>query len=177
MEAILERDLSAPSQHRAIRDLLQSIFAMELLQPSNELWFLSAWVSDIEVLDNQARAFGDLVPDWPSAPIRLSRVLSEIASRGARLRIVTRDLSSNNHFLSALRPSSQLTANRLKIWKAPDFHEKGIVGTDYVLDGSMNFTQNGITVNDEHLIYRASPAAAAERRLTLNRRWLGGQST
>jgi hypothetical protein len=49
------RDLTGPAQARAIRDLLQSLFALEAVLPSNPLWLLSAWITDASILDKGAR--------------------------------------------------------------------------------------------------------------------------
>jgi hypothetical protein len=46
-----------------------------------------------------------------------------------------------------------------------------LVGDDYELSGSMNFTRAGISINTEHLIFRTDPAFIAERRLELQARW------
>ena len=60
------RDLHGPTQSRAIRDLFQSLFVAELINPSPKLWLFFAWISDVEILDNSARQFAVLEPDWPS---------------------------------------------------------------------------------------------------------------
>jgi hypothetical protein len=57
------RDLHGPAQSRAVRDLLQSLFAAELISPSRKLWLFFAWISDVEILDNLARQFAVLEPD------------------------------------------------------------------------------------------------------------------
>ena len=37
---------------RHVADLLQAIFAAEILRPSARMWIVSPWISDIPVLDN-----------------------------------------------------------------------------------------------------------------------------
>ncbi len=54
------RDLHGPAQSRAVRDLFQSLFAAELINPSPKLWLFFAWISDVEILDNSARQFAAL---------------------------------------------------------------------------------------------------------------------
>lgn len=171
------RRLSGPTQARSIRDLLQSIFAAELLRPSRELWFLSAWVSDIPILDNRAHAFTAFAPDWPTSQIRLSRVLGAIAARGASVHVAVREDDHNLAFCDALVRLPSDVQSQLSVHQAPTFHEKGIVGDDYVLEGSMNFTHSGIAINDEHVTYTPDAGAAAERQITLRNRWLGREGT
>ena len=78
------RDLHGPAQSRGVRDLFQSLFAAELINPSPKLWLFFAWISDVEILDNSARQFAALEPDWPAAPIRLSQVLRAHSREASR---------------------------------------------------------------------------------------------
>lgn len=162
------RDLTGPGQTRAIRDLLQSLFALELLRPSRRLWVGFGWISDIEILDNQARQFSALQPDWPAAQIRLSAVLEALANKGCEIVVLVREHKGNQAFIDKVRA---LGHEGIRLVIARDFHEKGLLGDDYVLSGSMNLTWNGVTVNDEHILLRTDPAAVAERRLQLEEKW------
>jgi len=163
------RDLTGPGQTRAIRDMLQSLFTVELLRPSRRLWIGFGWISDIEILDNEARQFSALNPDWPAAPIRLSTVVEALAAKGCDIVVLIRDHVHNRGFIERVRPLQ--AAGRIRLIIAPDFHEKGLLGDGYVLSGSMNLTWSGITVNDEHVLLRTDPGAVAERRLQLEERW------
>ena len=163
------RDLTGPGQTRAIRDVLQSLFALELLRPSRRLWIGFGWISDIEILDNEARQFSALQPDWPATTIRLSKVIEALAAKGCDVVILIRDHTNNRSFIDRMRPLHQ--AGLIHMLIAPDFHEKGLLGDDYVLSGSMNLTWNGVTVNDEHVLLRTDPASVAERRLQLEEKW------
>jgi hypothetical protein len=42
---------------------------------------------------------------------------------------------------------------------------------DFFLSGSMNLTNNGISINGEHLVLRTDPAAVAEQSIELETRW------
>lgn len=163
------RDLTGPGQTKAIRDVLQSLFAIELLRPSRRLWIGFGWISDIEILDNEARQFSALQPDWPATSIRLSTVIEAVAAKGCDVVILIRDHANNRGFIERMRPMQQAGLIRMLI--APDFHEKGLLGDDYVLSGSMNLTWHGVTVNDEHVLLRTDPASVAERRLQLEEKW------
>jgi len=165
------RDFTGPWQSRAIRDALQTLFLKELLRPSPEFWVLSAWISDVEVVDNAARAFSAVRPDWPAGAIRLSQALETLALRGARVAVVVREVDHNAYFLRTLREAQTRAGGRLGLAISPDAHEKAIVGEDYILGGSMNFTQSGLTTSDEHVLLRADRQAAAMRRLALRERW------
>lgn len=168
---MLSRDFTGPWQSRAILDTLQGLLLAELLRPSKELWLLSAWVSDIEVVDNSARSFGALRPDWAAGPLRLSEILRAILKRGVRIAVVLRDEDHNQALLSVFKDMQIEADGRLGLAVSPLAHEKTIVGDDYILGGSMNFTHSGLTVNEEHVLLRVDRAAAAARRVSLQERW------
>ncbi|MEH2096321.1 MULTISPECIES: hypothetical protein [unclassified Nostoc] len=54
-----------------------------------------------------------------------------------------------------------------------ELHAKGILGDGYYLAGSMNFTYNGITINEKVVTYETSPEAIAEQQLIFTNRWGG----
>jgi len=167
------RDLAAPNQKGLIKELLQGVFIAELIKPSKRLWFGSAWVSDIDILDNSSRQFNKLNPDWPVRHIRLSEVLSTLVQRGGEVVIILRDVPHNKSFEERIKAMCEGGSGKLSVLVEPDFHEKGILGDDYLISGSMNFTYNGIHVNDEHIVYRCDPPSIAERQLVLEEKWGG----
>lgn len=165
------RDLHGPAQSHSIKDLLQGLMISELISPSPKLWFFFAWISDVEIVDNSARPFASLEPDWPAAPIRLSVVMRSLLRRGAELRIVIREHGHNDYFIARLAALKQQYGDQLKWCVAREFHAKGLLGRDYFLSGSMNLTHNGISVNGEHLVLRTDPAAIAEQWVELESHW------
>ncbi len=167
------RDLHGPAQSRAVRDLLQSLFVAELIHPSTKLWLFFAWISDVEIIDNSAREFAALEPDWPAAPIRLSQVLRALLTRGVAVRLVIREDGHNDYFIARLQALKARYNGQIKWTVEKSFHAKGLLGADYFLSGSMNLTHNGISINGEHLVLRTDPAAVAEQSIELETRWEG----
>lgn len=167
------RDLHGPAQSRAVRDLFQSLFVAELIHPSPKLWLFFAWISDVEIIDNSAREFAALEPDWPAAPIRLSQVLRSLLARGVEIRLVIRADGHNDYFIARLQTLKARYGHQIKWTVEESFHAKGLLGADYFLSGSMNLTLNGISINGEHLVLRTDPAAIAEQSIELESRWEG----
>jgi len=167
------RDLHGPAQSRAVRDLFQSLFAAELINPSPKLWLFFAWISDVEILDNSARQFAALEPDWPAAQIRLSQMLRALLARGVQVRLIIREHGHNDYFIARLQVLKARYGDLVKWTIEKDFHAKGMLGADYFLSGSMNLTLSGISINGEHLVLRTDPAAVAEQAIELESRWEG----
>jgi hypothetical protein len=156
---------------RQVPDLLQAIFVSEMIAPSHCLWIVSPWISDIPVIDNSANTFQYLNSSWIRGSIRFSQILRALADVGTTIHVATRPLSHNYGFIERLGEGA--STNNIRTHLVQELHEKGIVGDSFYLGGSMNFTHNGITVNEEAVIYETSPEIVAARRIIFNDRWGG----
>lgn len=155
----------------AVEDLLQTIFAAELIVPSRCLWIASPWVTDIPVLDNRTGAFSTLEPSWPNTRIRLSDFLLRQASVGSTIRVATRDDGKSLRFQEVLRARG--AESRVSVSLDRVLHHKGILGDSFFLAGSMNFTNNGVSVNEENVTYTVDEDQVATARINFRDRWGG----
>ena len=161
---------------RQVPDLLQAIFVAELTTPSRCLWLVSPWISDIPVIDNSANTFLCLEPSWSRDRLRLSQVLATLAEQGTTVHVATRPDSHNRSFIEGLQARISGTEVTIQLHVQEELHAKGILGDGYYLAGSMNFTYNGITVNEEALYYETTPEVIAEQQVIFNSRWGGVES-
>ena len=168
--------MSAPRQiykqaaSQEVKDLLQTIFVAELLSPSSRLWIISPWISDIPVIDNRDNSFIHLEPAWTQTEIRISEVLNRLSLLGSSVVIACRPDDHNRELLERLR-SGRVEGDQIRICVAEELHAKGILGDGYYLSGSMNITYNGISVNEESLLYSTDEEQVAEKRIELVARW------
>jgi hypothetical protein len=169
MSAGHERRLRS-GQSLALVDLVQSVFAAELLSPSRPLWIASPWISNVELIDNSGRQFSGLVPIWPPRPIRLIDVLGALLQRGGALAVVTRDVEINRPFIQEF---ASVTGGdpRASLILTDVIHEKGITGESFTLDGSMNLTYTGLRIKEEYVVFSTDPEIVARRRLEFLSRW------
>ena len=158
---------------RQVPDLLQAIVVAELMTPNRCLWLVSPWISDIPVIDNSANTFLCLEPTWSRSRVRLSQVLATLAQQGATVHIATRPDSHNRSFIEGLKARIDRMDVAVRFHITEELHTKGILGDGYYLAGSMNFTYNGITVNEEALTYETSPEVIAEQQVIFHNRWGG----
>lgn len=163
---LLERDLIGPTQSQSIIDLIQSLLVLELVQPSKTIWVGSAWISDIQLFDNRGLQYKSLEPDWPADMISLSKVLLALAKRGIHIVLITRDDEVNQNFLNKIKLNKS-EEMKVDIILRDEFHEKGLLSDSYEITGSMNFTYNGIMINDERVIYRCDRNKIAERHIVM----------
>jgi hypothetical protein len=170
----MARYLHSRLTSRQVPDLLQTIMVAELIAPSQCLWLISPWISDIPVIDNTTNTFLALEPSWCRAQIRLAQVLASLTKQGTTVCVATRPDLHNNSFLDTLNAQADL--DYLSLHKADELHSKGILSDSFYLAGSMNFTFNGITVNQETLSYETDLATIAEQKLNFRERWGGNRS-
>lgn len=167
---VLERTLR-PSKATGVRAdaVLAAALLAELLAPSPVLWLVSAWISDVPVLDNTRGEYDSLLEDPSARAYTLAEILGILTDRGTMLTVVTRRVPENQPFLDRL---ARVAADRrLHLELSPEVHEKTLCGSDWLISGSMNFTFSGISVNDEAVTYKVDSKAAAEARIDYTRRW------
>jgi len=165
----LVRSIRSSRHNTSVVGLVEAVLVSELIQASEEIWLVSPWISDIGVVDNGAHAFDDLLSDPSGRRYRLSDILAALASRGSRLRIVTRNDEHNDTFVSQVERGCQ--GFDLRVVRHDDLHEKTMCGEDWVISGSMNFTYNGLLKNDEATSFTWDVPTAASARLEFRERW------
>ncbi|MBD2428719.1 phospholipase D-like domain-containing protein DpdK [Phormidium sp. FACHB-1136] len=167
----MSRTIHSRFSSRQLPDLLQALLVAELIAPSACLWLVSPWVSDIPIIDNTANTFLALEPSWPRSKIRLTEVLATLSYLGTTVCLATRPDLHNRSFIETL--TTLANNNYLRIHQVEELHTKGMLSDSFFLAGSMNFTFNGITVNEETLIYETALEAISEQKLNFRDRWGG----
>ena len=162
--------LFGPDQSNAILDLLQSIFIAEVIYPSSKLSFFFGWMSDVELLNNEASEFSSLEPDWPNSMVCLSDVLKALLKRGCEISLVLKDEEHNRKVEKEIIKRCQEYSGLLKIHWDEHEHKKVIVGDDFVVEGSMNLTKNGLEINEENITFNTDLKDVAKWRLEVNRK-------
>lgn len=155
-----------------MREVLQLIFAAELIRPSRCLWLVSPWLRDIPILDNSTGSFTSLCADFPMTEIHLSSVLRELMNRGTQIVIAVRPEAGNLQILDSLgvdRPTDELLFR-----ERAELHAKGIVGDRFALFGSMNFTYNGLERLTEMVIFQTQRQEVENLRLLFEDEYGGG---
>jgi hypothetical protein len=159
-----------PRNGLAISDLLTSVLLSELCKPSDELWIVSGWITDIPVLNNRHRQYDAVLGDVARSTLLFTELLAELANRGCHLHVAIRHVDHNARFVNRLQDRAR--ADRLSVYGSADVHEKIMVGNDWVMKGSMNFTWSGVQQNEESIDFVFDKTAAAHELLELRTRWM-----
>ena len=158
---------SSTTSNAEVRELLELLFVSELLLPSKCLWLVSPWLTDLEILDNRSGAFASIDPQWGSRRIRLAEILGKMLELGSHIVIATRTGQHNDSFVRRLDDLARSSGSvrRLTIHRRDTLHLKGLLGNEFYLSGSMNFTFNGVEILEEGLTFETSRDATESARI------------
>ncbi|MEU2661925.1 phospholipase D-like domain-containing protein DpdK [Micromonospora sp. NPDC007220] len=154
-----------------IDTVLATILTAELVAPSDQLWLVSPWISDVPAIDNTSGSYDSVFVDPSNRLYTLSEILSLLTASGARVTVVVRPDPHNVTFLDRLRRDA-IQVN-LRVLEHEDVHEKTFCGDGWILTGSMNLTMRGMQINDEAMTYKVGAEAAGTARLDFRHRFGG----
>jgi hypothetical protein len=161
-----------------VAEALGNLLVAEILDPGNEFYVVSAWITDVPVLDNTAGAFSALDPEWEERWLYLSEVLVTLMKRNVTVRVKTNEDPHNRAFVERLgtRAAAADTAAQCQIRSHPDAHSKGIVGGTFALRGSMNLTYKGLREREETVEIDVDTEGVSTLRLEFSAEWKSGVS-
>ncbi|MFV1356927.1 phospholipase D-like domain-containing protein DpdK [Mycolicibacterium fortuitum] len=152
--------------------LLSDVLLSELLTPSEDLWLMSPWITDIEVLNNTGGVYDSAFNNPLNRTYLFAEILGLLTHAGSMLRVITRT-GMSVQFLDHLQ--HQANPDNLRIIRDETiYHEKTFCGDDWQITGSMNYTFHGMHRNDERSRYLLDPTSAALTRVEFTQRF-GGQ--
>jgi hypothetical protein len=149
-----------------VRECLISLFALELLHPSSELFLYSAWITDLEIIDNQFGQFRALLPEEDGSNVTLSRLLNVLGERGMNIHVAVRKDRINVSFLERLSKTSNI-----QYVEVPDLHQKILVTERALITGSMNFTYAGVYKNSENTEFTIDRQRVSEKLILVREEW------
>lgn len=159
---------NATVSQSAVREVLAFVFAQELLLPSGDVFFVTPWISNIAIFDNDLGQFDGINPEWAKREVRLVEIIVAMASVGAMIHVHTRPDAHNKHFRRRLDESiADAGMGERLLWRENDqyLHTKGLLTDRVSIRGSMNLTENGVALNDEAITVSYDPADIANTRV------------
>jgi hypothetical protein len=149
----------------ALRDLLISVFIAEMMNPSEELYLISPFLSNVPLIDNQLDQYTDLFPLNNSKNIYLSDILLSLVWKGSAVRVICDpDRKETQGFIHEVY-------DKVELRKLEPNHEKGLFTDHIYLHGSMNFTYRGMFVNLEKIQSTCKPSEVRQNLIAARGRW------
>ncbi|MCF4010631.1 phospholipase D-like domain-containing protein DpdK [Rheinheimera sp. UJ63] len=137
----------SPLGKRELREVLSSIFAGVIIVPQ-DLWLVTAWLTDFDVLDNRSGNWSYLNPDWGPRQISFLELLETAVKSGCSLRVVVKKDNINEAAVYRLQTNLGKEPS-FRICESHEVHIKGLLTESCFLKGSMNFTYSGANKNEE----------------------------
>lgn len=166
---------SSSTAAHEVGELLESLFTRLAAFPDQCVWIVSPWISDIPIVDQRFASVPGLAM-LGQRRLTMVEVLGRLAEIGTTVVVALRDDAINQSMLRRLTvlAADDRTQGRLLVHPTDNtHHDKTMVGDDFVITGSMNFTISGTFFNDERVEYTTDPASVAEARLDLHARFPG----
>lgn len=148
---------------RQLKETLSNLIISSSIAPS-ELWLVSPWLSDFDLLDNRSGDWDALNPAWGARRVRFSELLLFAIEAGCNLNLVTNYDRINDSFEERLRQAINEPGS-FRIVKSEKLHTKGLLSKDYFLAGSMNFTYSGTHKNEEQVVLNIDKDTILEAKL------------
>jgi phosphatidylserine/phosphatidylglycerophosphate/cardiolipin synthase-like enzyme len=158
-----------------VAELLESVFTRLAVFPDRCVWIVSPWITDIPVVDQRFGVVANL-EGYGRRRLTLVEVLGALAKLGTTVVVALRDDRTNQRTiqsLQALADDHRLEGRLLVHLTGNTHHDKTMVGDNFVISGSMNFTVSGTAFNDERVEYSTDPGRVAEAQLDLHERFPG----
>lgn len=133
-----------------LKEVLGNLLVGLILCP-DEIWMVSPWVTDFQLLDNRAGDWNSIQPDWGARFINLSELLILAVDSGCKLHLVTTRDEINLGFVKKMTVGVHNSEN-FNLLYSNELHTKGLLCSTFFLSGSMNFTYSGANRNDEHVL-------------------------
>lgn len=159
------RTIRSQTGNYTLQDLLISVFVTELMHPSEEVYLISPYLSNVPMIDNQLETYSDLFPMVRNRWIYLSDILLTLAWKGSSVRVICDpDRPESQGIIAELR-------DQIEMRKLQDNHEKGLFTERIYLHGSMNFTYRGVYVNLESVRTTFHPSEVHQNLIAARGRW------
>jgi len=153
-----------------LADCLSSLFLLELLQPSSEIFLISPWLSKVPLITNHVGQFRAVVSELNKQEFHLGDILLLLAKKGSHIYIMCRPHQPpTEEFLKPLLSGS----SNIECRRSDTLHEKGLISHHFYLRGSMNFTYAGVNLNDESVELTTQPAEVVRALTEAKLAWKG----
>ncbi len=158
------------SQHE-IEELLQFLFVGELLSPSNRIWLVTPWISNVPIIDNCTGSMSTLDPTWGKRKIRLIEILLRLMNLDVEVIIVTRPDEHCKRFIENIYDTvnNHGVDDKIRVIFRKELHTKGFLTQESMMTGSMNLTYNGLYLLDESVIFDTDPQYVGQTRLNFEK--------
>lgn len=162
---MLSRTIRSHGGTQSLKDCLSTLLSLEIIEPSQEIYLISPFLSNTPIMDNRFKQYSDLLPIVEGNFIYLSDIIKTLAWKKVKIRIICNpERKETKDFL-------KLLGSDVEIRELKNNHEKGLVTSNFYIHGSMNFTYSGININGENVRVTFLTAEVNQALMSARARW------
>jgi hypothetical protein len=149
------------------RDLLIGL----VLNPDSQLWLVSAWITDFDLLDNRSGDWSALNPTWGLRLVSFSELLATAVNGGSHLTLICQRDPTNDRFRHKIKSQIKSHDRYRERLENDTEHKKVFLSSTFEFSGSMNFTWSGTNRNDELVTLTTDHRTITDSRLYFEDRY------
>jgi hypothetical protein len=146
-------------------DCIASLLALELLNPSKQIYLSATSIRNSPVIVNNLGQFSSLFPEVDTPQLSLATALSLLAEGGANIYLVYSSNDMNSEEFVSMLPAGinyRTTASLIP---------KGLFSEHFCLHGGLRFTEVGIDVAEDSLELVTEPQEVNRLLLDMAQYW------
>lgn len=152
-------------EEQTLQDYLISMFAVELFQPSNEIYFMFPYLGNSPIADNCFSQYSALFPISHGSMIRMADILDVLAFKGTEVKIIC------NPEHEETRSLINRLNGKVHFKNLTDSYDQMIVSEKIYLQGSIKFTEEDININQDIIRVTNAPPEVSKALLTAREHW------
>ena len=151
------------------KNILASTFSGLILKPE-DIYFVTAWFSDIDLLDNRSGDYSSLNWEWGRRHVTNIDLLTTAVHSGCKLYLCVKKDEKNE---TALNKINNLLGDheRFFLKQSKDLHVKGLVTESVNIDGSANHTFFGVNKNEESIKVTNNKKSISNARINFRNKY------
>ncbi|MFW6030291.1 MAG: phospholipase D-like domain-containing protein DpdK [Halanaerobiales bacterium] len=153
---------------KLLLDNLSSLLISESINPSEEIYIISPWITNYPLINNENNKCSSIFPFAESNQIYLADIIETWAWKGSKVRIIC---DPNNKWTQGFIDLLDNKVGNIEYKILEDNHEKGFVTDNFYIHGSMNFTYSGIFINGERIRITSNRSEISEVLISIKARW------
>ena len=163
---MLRRTLNVRTGQKALKDTIASSLMIELMNPSDEVYFVVSELSDVPLLDNQLESYSDQFPRVRRRWIHLSDILLALTAKGVLVRIVC-----NTEYQQTERAVMEFN-EKIEIRHANVRVEyEGLFTERLSLSGALAFSEQGSYTGSDQVILNLDPSEVSKQWKEARQSW------
>lgn len=147
-----------------LSSLLNSIIAIELLKPSNQLFINTPKIDDTLIFSNKLGEFSALLPEMSFEVISLFQILGIFSQKGTKINI-----KHSNEINENLK--RRIGGSNIILKFTQDIFPSGWIGERYFVSGSIKFFSDKVDFGENEILFSSDKDELSKMLINARNSW------